>query len=1013
MRHSVFARCFWSLLGSLVLLAPLSAGAASYYWSRQPQHERLVFHFDTVMPPLDVARTSATEITVRLPQDIWSSESRPAPFDLTPSRLVAAVRVEERALVVKLRREDVDYLAYPLPRENNIVLELTRQPKNPPATNATNATNATEKNATAAGASTTAAGAAAPPAENTTAVQAASQADAPANHTTLAPRVQMPPPVADANETSGSRVRAAIAPAGPPPPSVHQVRSRIDAAATPERPGEVMAAAAPPTLAASSPFGPQQTGEVVPPAAPGVLQPATAPNASAAQSLDGAAKTAPPQETAASGASPGAGEPPSQANATSINATAQSLPSAGPEPPAAAAPVRANASAENASSVQAAANATDSQRTAELENLFQTVQDTLARGDTRGALDGLESLRRYPDLPDHLREEVLYTLAELRMKEAKDDMAGHYVAVREAFLEALHFNPSSARAPQALINLGYLNLAVGNEPEAKAYFDLLRRKYPQDFNVPFIDYYWGEYFARRGQWNQAADHFQAVIQQYPDSQPVLPSAVGLVRALAELGFWAKAWEIVDFVEKRWPRYYIDDPEFLSLAGQVAMNHDLLDAARERLWLYFNLMGDKGASADMALARIGDIYLRQNSPQAAKRIYEKAAAEFPDKEGGLIAMMRLAEEGIVDSPTLEGMAAVFDRPFSLRPERIYTDIVTRFPDSPLAPVARLKLAMWYLWTGRFDAAVTQGRRFLQDYPQHALASRAKDTIFTALTRWMTRDAEEENYRGIVTRFEANADMGARLLESDRLRLALAMAYLKLGQPEKTLEIARPFFFGPIAQGEFSLPALDLALAVLVDLGRWSDVVDLVSQVKDWNLGEARQRQVDYALALAFENLNQEKDALAIWRHLATDVELPPTQRGHALYFLARTAYAEGEWEQAYTAAQESLSLLLHKKSDPGKIRDTLGMLTDITENTGRLDEALMWAEEYDRQLEPKSPQWAAWTYRKAQLERRLAREDAWRASLNALIDAAPDSLYARMARSDLAAAAIAERLDRLQ
>ncbi|MBZ4648479.1 MAG: Tetratricopeptide domain protein [Desulfomicrobiaceae bacterium] len=1001
MRHSIFARCIWPLFGSLLLLVPLPVRAASYYWSRQPQHERLVFHFDTVMPPLDTARTSATEITLRLPQGIWKAEARPAPFDLTPSRLVAAVRVEGDALVVQLRREDVDYLAYPLPRENKIVLELTRRPKTPPAANAT------EKNATPEGASNTSADTPPPP-ENASAAQLP-PADVSANTTISIPHLEIQPPAAGGNETPAHRMRAAIAPAGPPPPSPHRVRSRIDATATPERPGEVLQAAASPTFT-KAPSGPQQTGGESPSAAPGALQAA---EVNASVSAEGAANPAPPAEppAAAVGGAPESSSP--RENADARNATAKSTPPAGAEQPPASVAANTNASAETVSPGQSEANATDAQRTAELENLFQTVQETLARGDIPGALDGLESLRRYPDLPDHLREEVLYTLAELRMKEAKDDLASQYLKVREAFLEALNFNPASVRAPQALINLGYLNLAVGNEPEAKAYFDLLRRKYPRDFHVPLIDYYWGEYFSRRGQWSQAADHFQAVIQQYPDSQPVLQSAVGLVRALAELGFWAKAWEIVDFVEKRWPRYYIDDPEFLSLAGQVAMNHGLLDAARERLWLYYNLMGDKGASADMALARIGDIYLRQNSPQAAKRIYEKAAAEFPDKEGGLIAMMRLAEEGIVDSPTLEGMAAVFDRPFSLRPERIYTDIVTRFPDSPLAPIARLKLAMWYLWTGRFDEAVAQGRRFLQDYPQHALASRAKETIFTALTRWMARDAEEENYRGIVTRFEANPDMAKRLLESDRLRLALAMAYLKLGQPEKTLEIARPFFYGSIAQGEFSLPALDLALAVLVDLGRWSDVVDLASRVKDWNLGEARQRQVDYALALAFENLNQEKDALAIWRHLAIDVDLPPTQRGHALYFLARAAYAEGEWEQAYTAAQEALSLLLHKNSDPEKIRDALAMLTDITENTGRLDEALMWAEEYERRLEPKTPQWSAWVYRKAQIERRLAREEAWRASLNALIDAAPDSLYARMARSDLTAAAIAERLDRLQ
>ncbi len=1063
MRVLVFASACWSLV--LALVVPSGGEAASLAWSRQPNHERLTVRFATGLPSLDVVRTSDKEITLRLPEDIWARETRPALIDLSPSRLVAAVRVEERSIVITLRRSDVEQMVYTMGREQAIVVELTRQPKTPPA----NATQSSENTTLGDKASANAthqmpAASAMDGPGNATAAQAIppspeqaplgpgpqgnTSAQAVANATAI-PYLDSQPPASAGPTTAplpestsaGSRLRAAlnaslaVAPhAAAPQP--FRIRSSVVASATPEQPAEVVALApktpevAGPVPAADFGSGGAPSGEdggirggppspgsgQVGEARPHELPPATAVDANATVSAPARSLPQDVPGTVSPNATAQLASPPSQ-SASPVSAPAaggaqeaprQMVPADQPAP-AAGVTAAAPASAANAT----ADNATDAAHEAELEALFQTVQDTLARGDLAGALDGLEGLRRHPRLPDRLREEVLYTLAELRMKEAKDDLAGHYLKVREAFLEALHFNPTSVRAPQALINLGYLNLSVGNEPEAEGYFELLRRKYPKDFNLPLIDYYWGEYFARRGQWSRAADHFQAVIQQYPDSQPVLPSAVGLVRALAELGFWAKAWEIVDFVEKRWPRFYIDDPEFLSLAGQIAMHNALLDAARERLWLYYNLLGTKGPSADMALARIGDIYLRQGKTQAAKTAYEKAAAEFPEREGGLISKMRLAEEGIVDAPTLESMAAIFDRPFSLRPEQIYTDIVTRFPDSPLAPVARLKLAMWYLWTGRFDEAIVQGRRFLADYQGHSLTPRAEETIFTALTRWMARDAEEENFRGLVTRFEANPDMAERILQSDRLRLALALAYLKLGQPQRTLELARPFFFGAIPQGEFSLPAFDLALAVLVDLGRFAEVVELAAQVKNWDLGEGRQRQLDYALALAFENLGRQEDALGLWTRLAIDVELPPTQRGHAVYFLARAAYAESEWERAYLAAQEALSLLLHKGSDLGKIRDTLAMLVDITEGTGRLEEALGWAMEYERFVQPNSPDWPRWIYRKAAIQRRLAREAEWRASLQAIIDTAPDSLYARMAKSELTDAAIFQRLNRLQ
>jgi len=974
-RH-IAARVVWSLLWSSLLLMPIPGRAASYYWARHPNHERVVFQFSAV-PPLDVERISDTAIELRLPEGFWAREKKPVPFDLTPSRFVKAVRVEERRLMVELRRSDLEHLAFAVSQDNKIVLDLMRRPKPQAQANATgNGTgnaSANQTNATQGANQTALEGQAA---------KVAPEANATTNASEVIPIPFVPPVPQDGDAAgSGPRLRGQVGavphPAAAPAP--HRLRSVIDASASPERPGEVLLPVVPAneTAQVSLPQElPPSFGRETPPLGPGP---------------ENATSSAQQVEVPVDG----------QANASVVAASPADANASGTPP-------GADLGSENAT-----ANATDQEKLLAWENLFETAQQALAQGDLAGALDALEGLRRQPDLPDPLREEVLYTLAELRMKEAKDDFVGHYLTVRQAFVEALNWNPTSPRAPQALINLGYLNLTLGNEPEAKGYFDLLRRKYPRDSHVPLIDYYWGEYYSRRGQWDRAADHFQAVIQQFPDSQPVLPSAVGLVRALAELGFWAKAWEIVDFVEKRWPRYYIDDLEFLALAGRVALNHELLNEAKEQLWMYYNLAGRNGTSSDMALARLGDIAVRQQDLPAAKTIYEKAAAEFPEREGGLIAMMRLAEEGIVDDPTLEGMAAVFDRPFTLRPERIYTDILSRFPDSALAPLARLKLAMWYLWTGRFAEAMDHGRQFQKDYGAHPLAPRAEETIFTALIRWMARDAEEENFRGLVSRFEANPDMASKILESDKLRLALALAYLKLGQPEKTLELARPFFFGPIAQGAFSIPALDLALAVLVDLGRWADVVELVGRVHTWNLGEERQRQVDYALALALENLGQQDNALELWKRLAIDVELPDSQRGHAVYFLARAAFAQGEWEQAYLAAQEAVALLLKKGTDHGKIRDALSMLVDITETTGRLEESLGWANQYEGYVEKKTPQWAQWTYRKAQIQRQLAREEEWRSSLQAIIDAVPDSLYARMARSDLVSADISQRVQQIQ
>lgn len=654
-----------------------------------------------------------------------------------------------------------------------------------------------------------------------------------------------------------------------------------------------------------------------------------------------------------------------------------------------------NATTANATS----SNATADNSTAELEALYKTAQTALSLKDFKGGRNAINAMLQHPKAHEGLRSDLLYTVADIAMMEGTGDMEGNFTTIREAYETAQNMNPASPNLPHALSSLGFLHLSVGNVPEAKGYFDLLRRKYPDNPRVAMIDYYWGEYYLKKKDFARAAQHFQYVIQNYPMGEAVQMSTVGLLKAFSELGYFDKAMEIVDSIEKRWPRYYVsrNGQSFLMAAGYAAMMSGKLDRAREYFWAYVNIV-PQADDADVAMARIGDILVKQGRLEEGRDIYRRTAKTYPDREGGLIAQMRIAEEGILDQPTMANMDPIFNRA-KADPEEIYTHIIGH-ADSPLAPVARLKRAMWRLWKKRFAESLEDVQQFQADYPGHELLPKAREIADKALEDWIVHDLGREKYADAVEHWGKYQSLFHDRELNQEVRLALATSYMKTGQLEQALDMARPFVFGPTPRGPASEPGMDLTLAMLVDLQQWRDILELARLVGPWKLGQDRQRQVDYAAALAHEKLNQHTAARPLWIKLATDMKLTDTQRGYAHYFLGRGAMEAGDFEQATILTQEGLNLLQKDAQDIPKLKETLELLIQAAERSGRIQDALGWCLQYDGYVQQNDPDWPKHTYRKGILFRKNGEMKKWRDSLQQLKELFPNTLHGRMAAAEL-------------
>ncbi|WP_161794828.1 tetratricopeptide repeat protein [Desulfonatronum thioautotrophicum] len=628
---------------------------------------------------------------------------------------------------------------------------------------------------------------------------------------------------------------------------------------------------------------------------------------------------------------------------------------------------------------------------ARYSRLVAAARAAMMNGEFDVAVESLEVLANTADLSDSLREEILYDLGDALFGLHQDDLAGNFSTVAQAYERAMHFNPASRRTALALRNLGVLHLRVNNLPEARAYFNVLRRDFPHDPLVPTTEYYLGQYFLDRGDFNLAADHFQTVVQNHPEHSIVQQSSIGLARALNALGFDEQASQIMDFLERRWPRYYIDEPELLELAGIIALRVNALEAAKQRLLTFYNLVPDT-PEAHMLLARIGDIYLLTGKPEAARRVFEKTAQMFPEQEGGLIAKMRLVEGGIHDEPSLEDMFT------TRRAAEVYSEIISRHPDSPLAAVATIKLAIWQVWNKRLEDSLMVLSEFLQTHPGHSLVPKALEVGTEAFTQLVARNAADGRYPEILEQWRNNPFLHDLLDDmSPTTQLGLAMAYWREGDLEQAIALARPYLREDTPKS-LQVAALDLILGIFLEQQEWERIVDLAPLRED--LPTPQRRELTYSVALALENLERPEEARPLWSGLAGDLELSEAQRGYALYFLARSAMQEEQFERVYRYAQEALSLLLLEQEDPGKIRDAITWLTQVTERTGRLQEALAWALELDQLIDRSDPDWSMSRYRLAQLHQRLHNHAEWQAVLEDLKSEDPRGLYGRLAASAL-------------
>ncbi|MCR4666791.1 MAG: tetratricopeptide repeat protein, partial [Desulfovibrio sp.] len=655
----------------------------------------------------------------------------------------------------------------------------------------------------------------------------------------------------------------------------------------------------------------------------------------------------------------------------------------------------------------------------DINGLFKEVQGLMEEKKYDEALLLFERLKEMPGLTSEQIETVLYGISDCYWFRYEKDILAGYDQILSSTNEALNNNLRSDRVPEALLRLCLANVALGNILDAEGYMTAILRRYPTFPGAAAGLSSLAKACLERKEYEKAEKYFSIVLDKYPESSQLKDSSVGLIEVFYREKKFDRARLILDFVNKRWPRHYVDHPSFLLIQAALEKEFGKTDKQVQTLWQLYNIQPSNEQTVPSFL-EMADIYLSVGNIQSASFLYQEILRLAPDRNEAITAELRLAEKGFYNSPLSQRtMFELFARGGKPPVPEVYQRIAAKSRTNQDSVLARLKLALWFLWNKQYPEAMGKAADFIDEYPEQPDKKIAEDIIWEAFQNELTMALTEQNYTRILTLWNGFPLVRKRYGPVDaKLRFALAQGQRERGDEEGCLNLLRPFLSSPMdpEYGEFAFLQF---FNIYLSQGNWNAILDLGKTVESWKMKPELRQDLDYAMALSAQNLNLEGTALNIWKKIAANPASQLYQKAWATVFLAADAEKRKDIRAAYDANTKIVAMFTQlaeersDKADPERIKNAILSLMDICEVANHIPEAIQWVNSYRPYAPENSEEYAALRYRESRLYRKLGDINRSQALLEEIVRHYGQSPYAQAARSELKTFEISRDLQSFQ
>lgn len=614
------------------------------------------------------------------------------------------------------------------------------------------------------------------------------------------------------------------------------------------------------------------------------------------------------------------------------------------------------------------------------------------------------------NLPKNLLEEIYYNRAKAffvmnntNLKNVGED----FISIA---LEALNVNDESSRKPELLANLVATYLELDRPTEARAYTDILYKTYPYSIDTPNAILLLSDYLLQHHEYTIATQYLQILIDKYPDNTYAKNAAMLQIKTLHKLGNFDRTLAMINFIDRRWPKVYLEFPDYLVIKANILEEQGQIKDAIETYWQIFNLNPQDEQAGDI-LFKIGNLYYDIHQNDSAKKVLEQLSQEFPKHKDVPKALLYMGENGRYDDrKNVDDIIAIFNEHNPEYPANYYNRILNEYPDSEEALTATLRLAtLKYMEKDYLDAAKLAQSIFSNNIDKFESSS-ASELLYRSFDPLFQLSLSEQNYERTLLLWE-NFPAVHKYYEpiTSQMRLAMAKAYINRDNTAEAENLLSYFLERtPTTEMEYQegIYAYDIFLAHAINKQDWNRVLETNKKVDSWNLPIEKENNKKYTTAIAAENLGLEARALPLWQELAANESIPLYQRAYAEYFLARDAERKQNIRGAYQANLDALAMFEDLRNvqspyaSPERERESIAALMDITEIAGRFMESLEWLNRYRNYIAENSTDYAGLQLREARLHRKMGDTTRWKSILEDVRRREPESIYGKMASSEL-------------
>lgn len=494
-----------------------------------------------------------------------------------------------------------------------------------------------------------------------------------------------------------------------------------------------------------------------------------------------------------------------------------------------------------------------------------------------------EFLQKFPR--SGLREKLLFMRGDLCLSIMKLGNSAKLYATINSFKRFIKEYPHSPLVPRAYLKMARASRLGSDYYGAMSYLNLLFERYHGQEILPAAYLERGIVFEKLQLADKAFEDFNAVVRRFPLSAESARARLGIAQYLHNKGLYQEAEKWLAEVEAKYPDFPRKNPVFFLVRGKNDLYLKRFTTARELFFKALNL-GDSTEPVEMVLTRIGDTYLYQGKKKAAKRIYTFVVTHFPDSEAVSIALLRLAElnSGIEKFKKLH----------------------ERYGDSPLGELALLKLANVYFKNKAYEKAIDSLREMVVEPAKDEAGKAARALFLQALEEAISQANQEKRYKDCISLYQKNKALISGEL-SPNAKLCLAEAFYKSGASKEALRILGPFDPTPLAPKMRPRYVMVYAKA-LESTGHTAEAIKILERERAKSISERWIAERSLFLAKAYHKMGQLSKALTEYkRAVSKDKVLDKTQRLRVWLKIGKIQNSMGKVIEARDAFNKCVTL----------------------------------------------------------------------------------------------------------